>query len=521
MVTAANGGEDTLTRRALVTLGAVAVYRLALLVPVPGVDAARLREFYPGTSAGEALTHAQASGMAIGIVPAEAVTSYLGAAILVLLVSALVPPLRRWREGGPLDQLLFDRLIVALTLAFALTRGWGLALFLEAVAGPRTGEPLVPVPGWGFRLTTTVSVAAGTLLVVWLAHAISRRGVGNGVAVLLVAELLAGLGVALHEEYRAVADGLLPRRCQLYGAGALVLAAAASVAANRAARRLRLVRASGAGGSGARDRASDLAIRLRLNAVGVLPIRGAQTIIPAAATGLSYLSAPLLGDAGRLDFPPTGAAAAAATITIGAVLVLVLSQVYAFITLDPRDAVRRAARMGYSVEGGASEQEAARLVRRTQRGLATANGVYLFGVALAPWALHQGLGVTPAVAAFCGTHMLVLVAVGLDVARQVRAEGAGGGGRVPVWSAQTELEVQIGQRILAEAGVPSSLRLNRVVAASGTPSFWEVARPRWPGLTIHRSLGGGSAELLVPPAERDRAREILRARGAAVAGAPP
>ena len=523
-------GRNGLVRRMLITLAAVAAYRVSLLITTPGVDSGVLAEYFGGSVAAEGLARLGHAGpFRASVIPPRALMSYMGAAVLVLLASALIPALRRLREGTPADHALFDRLIVGLALLFAVAQGLATAYFLESVTGASSGRPAVPGSGWGFRLVCMVTAAGGTAIVVWLAHAISQWGLGNGVAILLVAELLTGLAGVAGEEFRAVAAGATTLRHGLYGVVALVLAAAAAVVATRAVRRLPLVQLAQSGRSGAEaaGAAGAPAIRLRLNATGVLPIRGTQTIIPTLTANrtlvLAFLGVPGL----LLDFPPTSTGAIAVTIVAGGILVLALTHLYAFITLDPRDAVQRAGGLGYAVEGAASDQEAVSLVRRAQRGLATANGAYLFCVALAPWVLDRGVGVSPAVAAYCGTHMLVLAAVALQVARQARQELALSVARwkhsgpepwVPAWSAQTELEVEIGREILEQAGVPAAVRLNRVVAATGTLSFWEVARPRWPGLTVHRRLGGGGAELLVPAEAVERAREALRDRGAGVGG---
>jgi len=247
-------------------------------------------------------------------------------------------------------------------------------------------------------------------------------------------------------------------------------------------------------------------------------VRGTRTLIPLGLAGQNYLGVVFLGVPGLTDLSPTGVTAVVATIAIGAVLVLALTHLYAFMTVDPRDAVQRVGRLGYVVAGAGSREEAAAAVRRTQRGLATANAGYLVLVALAPWVLDHALGVSPSVASYCGTHMLVLAAVAMQVAAQARQELALGVARwqrgndepwVSVWTAETELEVELGQRLLRQAGIPASPRCNRVVAATGTLSYWEVARPRWPGLTIHRRLGGGGAQLLVPEGEVARARDLL------------
>ncbi|MFC1526991.1 hypothetical protein ACFL6X_09315, partial [Candidatus Latescibacterota bacterium] len=121
-------------------------------------------------------------------------------------------------------------------------------------------------------------------------------------------------------------------------------------------------------------------------------------------------------------------------------------------------------------------------------------------------------------AAYGGTHMLVLVAVVVDVGRQVRAEMALWVAQwrtksqeewVPALSAETELEVDLGRLLLESAAIPAATRCSRVICAAGTLGFWEVARPRWPSLTIHRRLGGGAAVLLVPVSQLERARELL------------
>ena len=76
------------------------------------------------------------------------------------------------------------------------SRRRGIALWLEKQSAPG-GAPLVPHPGWGFRLMTMLTLTTGTIFIMWLGEQITERGIGNGISLIIFAGIVAGLPRAI------------------------------------------------------------------------------------------------------------------------------------------------------------------------------------------------------------------------------------------------------------------------------------------------------------------------------------
>lgn len=192
-----------LKRRLLWTLALALAAAAAVWLPNPLLDNAVL-EHLAGAGA---LAPERLGPFNLGLGP------FVIAFVLVELFALAVPALRRRRLS---DQRLRARLwtaALALGLLWAVGRGLGQAWWLERVAwgsytDPFGGDPLV-LPGWGFRLAHALLVAAGSGLLALAARAVSRRGVGRGFAVLLLAGGLAELPRSALAVWRFWDNGLI------------------------------------------------------------------------------------------------------------------------------------------------------------------------------------------------------------------------------------------------------------------------------------------------------------------------
>ena len=129
--------------------------------------------------------YAEVSLGALGIMP------FIAASVLVELFHALLHWSRR-RGLQPRDRSRLPRIVIGVTAALCALRGWSIALYLESMRMPG-GAPLVAEPGVAFRLMVVVTLIAVTLLLVWLARVVTRHGLGNGVALLMLFSLITPL----------------------------------------------------------------------------------------------------------------------------------------------------------------------------------------------------------------------------------------------------------------------------------------------------------------------------------------
>jgi preprotein translocase subunit SecY len=483
-----------LRAKLLFTIAVLGLYEVGLRVPLPGVDRERLFEALPllqGTpfSAYDNLLRGGLSKAAIfslGIMP------YITASIVLLLLSGAVRHLRKLRDERTEGTITFDRFIYVATAAIASFQGWGLALFLQMI--PMPSGHLIVSAGLGFRIQTVVIVTTGAVLVAWMADQITRRGLANGVALIILLDLLADAIRGLNTEVAALAQGgLLLRQAVLFlfVIGGLF---ALSVVMVRAQHRIPLQY------TGARDRADTTwtpSIVLRTNTVGIVPV---------GLAGIAMLPLTYVG------VRPQSAGSWIAYCG----LIVFFTYLWTAVTFSGADVLAQVRRYGFALAdvdpATALDDYIDRIVeRRVIRHAALLTGLVLAG----PFLVAR-LGIGSGMSWLASPSLLVIAAIGVAIMESVEVRrqqhhqaGEVTGDWFPVFEAETELEVDLARGILERAGIPTARFSNRAVPVTGTLAFWEVSRPVYPSLTIYRRLGGGSVYAEVRREHVEQAVSVL------------
>src|SRR5246127_4123633 len=199
-----------LRNRLLFTLGMLAVYRLGAHIPTPGVNATALEQFFSaqqGSSLG--LIDLFSGGnlrrltvFALGIMP------YITASIIFQLLTVVYEPLAKLQKEGEIGRRKITQWTRYMTVVLGIVQSFAIALTLSHSSGG--GQSYVLNPGPGFIAMTVLTLTAGTSFVMWLGGAVTDRGVGNGMSLLIFAGIVDGLprGVAdLYEKAKTQAFG--------------------------------------------------------------------------------------------------------------------------------------------------------------------------------------------------------------------------------------------------------------------------------------------------------------------------
>lgn len=180
-----------LRARILFTLALIAVYRIGVYIPTPGVDHEALTEWFEGmrgTVVGflDLFTggaFGNFSVFALGIMP------YVSASILLQLLTTLIPYLERLSKEGEAGRRKINRYSRYLTTLISIIQALGLSTWIQ---GQRTSLdlPIVVSPGIGFHLMTILTMTTGTVFIMWLGEQITERGIGNGISIIIFAEIV-------------------------------------------------------------------------------------------------------------------------------------------------------------------------------------------------------------------------------------------------------------------------------------------------------------------------------------------
>ncbi len=190
-----------LTKKILYTLGFLALYRVGVHVPIPGVNSQALAEFFRTQGANLLGMFNMFSGgalerfsiFALGVMP------YISASIIVQLLTVIVPHLEALSKEGDAGRKKITQYTRYGTIAIALVQGFMIARTLSS--SQMGGGSFVNDPSTSWAILTTISLTAGTAFVMWLGEQITERGVGNGISLIIFSGIVAGLPGVIGNTY--------------------------------------------------------------------------------------------------------------------------------------------------------------------------------------------------------------------------------------------------------------------------------------------------------------------------------
>ena len=191
-----------LKRKILYTLVILAVYRIGVHVPTPGIDAAALEKFFAAHQGGffgmfnmfTGGAFERLSVFALGIMP------YISASIILQLLTVVIPHLERLSKEGEQGRKKITQYTRYGTVVLSIIQGFGISVGLEQMGA-------VIQPGWAFRAMTVITLTAGTAFIMWLGEQITERGIGNGISLIIFAGIVARFPAGVLNTFRLLSTG--------------------------------------------------------------------------------------------------------------------------------------------------------------------------------------------------------------------------------------------------------------------------------------------------------------------------
>lgn len=411
-----------LQRRILFTLGALAVYRVGVHIPLPGIPPELVsRLFHIADPLGLYLDE----GIGANLLPsfsifALSVVPYLTAAVLMRLASAVSPRLRSLENRSQAGRQSVVRATRLLAILIATIQGAGMARSLGHL--PMAGVD----PGPAIQFGAAATMTAGFVVIMWISDQITLRGIGNGVALILFADIVAGLPGTLASYAEHARTGALTSKVMtllpLLGLAVVICI----VFVERSVRHVRVLYPKQITG----DRAFTgryASIPLKLNNGGFVPAIIAGWVLTHSFGLITYIRFDGGGNTieGWLRWGWPGHPVHMAAL---AVLTIAMAYIYAMALLDPGDIARRLQERRAIALDAEPGVETERAFRRLIRGLSLVGGVYLaVMVTLLPEVLYGVLPNLPA--SIGGIGFLIAVAVAMDtlaeLAHRLRRTGEG------------------------------------------------------------------------------------------------
>ena len=393
-----------LRRRLLFTAAVLAAYRLGSWMPAPGVDSAQINNFFNGKGgsllgllnlfSGSALS--RFSIFALGIMP------YVTASIILQLLTVVIPTLEQLQKEGEAGYAKINQYTRYLTVALAAAQASGYAyLFHQQGALPSNAGRLVLI---------VVTLTAGTTLLMWLGELITKRGIGNGISLLIFASILAYAPTGIS----AWINGGTTER--LFFPIVSIAVVVAVVFVQEGQRRIPVQYARRQLGNRQTTGGSTY-MPLRVNMAGVIPVIFAAAILALPSTVASFVpawSAPVNNHFGYSSWT---------YLLTEAVLIIVFTYFYTSVQFNPVDQADNLRKYNGYIPGIRPGPPTAAYLDRVLQRLTLPGSLFLAVVAVAPSIFIAYFHFSQATSrALGGTSVLIVVGVALDTMRQMESQ---------------------------------------------------------------------------------------------------
>ena len=402
---------DDLRQRILTTLWLIVLYRLGTTIVLPGIDPSTLTALHDQTRGGlmalldmfSGGAFSNASVFGLGIMP------YISASIVVQLMAMVVPSIQKMQREGESGRRKLGQWTRYLTIIILLIQGPVYLINLRNQLA--TVGVAMPSTFW-FYFRSTVYMAAGSMMTLWLGERITERGVGNGVSFIILVGILARFPSAIVSEFVLrfnVSGGLFVFILELL---LLLIVIIGAILLVQGTRRIPVQYAKRTIGNrmygGARQY-----IPLKINAANVMPFIFAQAImfIPLTFIGYGNNISPfwqqfLQGSGFWYNF-------------IFALLIIVFTYFYTAVTINPgqiSDDLKRSNGFIPGIKPGKATKE---YIDDVMSKITLPGAIFLAIVAILP-AFARLMGIDAQFSQFFGgTSLIIMVGVVLDTLQQV------------------------------------------------------------------------------------------------------
>jgi preprotein translocase subunit SecY len=402
--------------RLLFLLGALVIYRIGTFVPVPGLDMgamARLFDQQEGTIlglfnmfSGGAL--ARLSIFAMGVMP------YISASIIIQMMAVVVPTMAAIKKEGEAGRRKITQWTRYFTLVLAIFQGFGAATAFQS-------QGVALHPGWQFVMMGTITLASGTMFLMWLGEQITERGIGNGISMIILSGIVAGLPAAIGGTLEQVRSGEMNPAFAILLVLLIVAVTAFCVFVERAQRRIPVNYAKRqVGRKMYAGQTSHLPFKMNMS--GVIPPIFASSLLLFPATLASFFAAGATGE-GTWQVALQNIAASLGYgqplhILIYAALIIFFCFFYTALVFNSRETAENLKKGGAFIPGIRPGQQTAEYIDKVLTRLTVWGALYVTAVCLMPELLTAYARVP---FYFGGTSLLILVVVAMDFMSQLQA----------------------------------------------------------------------------------------------------
>ena len=401
-----------LRKKLLFTVFVLLLYRIGNVIPVPYIDVAALTSYFDNVLSNTILglynamsgsAFSQATVLALGIQP------YINASIIIQLLTVAIPALERMaKEEGEEGKKKLNKITRFTTVGLGLVMGWGFYTMLS-------NYDIVTKEGFLPALVIVLSFTAGSAAVMWLGEQITEFGIGNGISLILFANIVSRFPAMLNTMFHMVWWHVL---IVVVGVAALVLFI---IFINDAERRIpiqyakRVVGRKVYGGQN-----TNLPIKVSMS--GVMPVIFAQSIVSIMPTIFAFTNPNGTSSNGFVQFLINiGNPHSAFYAVCYFVLIFFFGWFYAMIQYDPVEIANNLKKNGGFIPGFRPGKPTADFIQKVIGKIVIFGSVYLSVVALLPIVAGNLMDSVQNLA-IGGTSVIIVVGVALETVKAIEAQ---------------------------------------------------------------------------------------------------
>jgi len=401
-------GND-LKNRIIFTILVLSVYRLGTYIPLPGIDPLSLQAMMESNQKGllgmfNIFSGGAVSRMAIfalGIMP------YISSSIIIQLLTGVSETFKNLKNQGEIGRKKITQYTRYGTVLLATVQGYGVAVGLE-----NSGTVVID-PGFYFKLTSVITLVAGTIFLMWLGEQITQRGIGNGISLIIFSGIVAEIPRALASTFELGRTGALSAGIILFIFALIIVTVLFIVFIERAVRKILINYPKRQMGQKLYGGESSH-LPLKINTAGVIPaiFASALLLLPITVSNFGLSDSETF-----IDISSLFSQGKPLYMLLYASGIIFFSFFYTSIVFNPNETAENLRKQGGYVPGIRPGERTAYFIEDILTKLTTLGALYLTIVCLMPEFLISRF---PIPFYLGGTSILIVVVVAMDTVSQVQ-----------------------------------------------------------------------------------------------------
>ena len=393
-----------LRQKIVFTLIMFAVFRMGTHIPVPGVDPTAIEQLFAQGTLFGLLDLFSGGAFSKFSIFAMSITPYINAAIIMQLLTVVIPTLEQWSKEGQEGHKKTTKVTRYLTVALAFFQAIGMSIGLkQAILNPNPVSILI----------IAITLTGGTIFLMWIGEQITANGVGNGISLIIFAGIVAALPKNLGTIYSYLKAGTISYFNAFVFAVIALLMIVFVIYIQEGNRRVpisyakRVVGKKTYGGSSSH-------IPLKVNHAGVIPIIFASSVLMFPVTVAQFIEVPWVTTlAGYFAWGTP------LQTSIYALLIIFFTYFYTAVTVKISDMAENLKKYGGFIPGIRPGKPTEEYLDTVMTRITLAGAFFLAFIAVLPNLVAGATHIEGVY--FGGTALLIVVGVALNTMKQIES----------------------------------------------------------------------------------------------------